>query len=275
MEEKKNILIVEDEKNIRSLLRMILEEDNYNVIEAENGKNALEIAKLQDFDMIFTDVRMPVMDGLTFLASLKKIKPDIPVALLTSFDSAKYATEALKSGAFTFCTKPININEVKRVARKGIELRRLSEDISVIRQHMMKSISFKFPSDKKFINGVLAETGKMMRESAVNEDILSMVRNALDAAVTNAIIHGNKENAEKFVSVLFEVHPDSIHARIEDEGDGFDHKSKMKIDESMVLSEKSGKGLFIISCNMDSIFFNDKGNSLDISKRLFASNSGS
>ncbi|GEM_PF-4981570 len=76
------------------------------------------------------------MDGLTLLTHVRKLKPDIPVALLTSFDSAKYATEALRLGAFTFCTKPVNVEEVKRVAKKGIELRRMKEDIGKIIPYM-------------------------------------------------------------------------------------------------------------------------------------------
>lgn len=267
---QKNILIVEDTANIRRLVKLLLEEEGYNVIEAENGKNGLDLIKLQDFDMIFTDVRMPVMDGLTFLGQVMKVAPDIPVALLTSFDSAQYATEALRLGAFSFCTKPVNVNEVKRVAKKGIELRRIKEAVSKIKPYTRKSLQFTIPSKTELIPGLTSETVKMMKADGLSDDIITMVRTALMEAVENAVIHGNKEDEKKNVEIAFNMVAESIEISVTDTGAGFDHKTALAADDTQIVTTCGGKGVFIIQCNMDKVVYNESGNSVMMTKKIHA-----
>ncbi len=274
MEEKKNILIIDDDVTIRNLARKILEDENYNIFEAENGKNALEIIKYQDFDMIFCDIMMPVMDGITFLSKLQEIRKDIPVAVLTMVDSVECTIGAMKFGAFAFCTKPINVKEIKRIAQKGIELKKSFTDKISIKPFMAYSIIFKIPSNKSYLNGILDEIVKLLRDNHLNEDFTAMIKNAINEAVLNAIIHGNQEDNTKMVIIKFELSFELIKVLVIDSGNGFDHKTRIStcINDVNMINDETGKGIFIMTCNMDEVLYNHKGNIVRMIKKINPSN---
>lgn len=111
---KATVLLVEDNKPLRKFMKNLLKED-YNILEAENGKKALEIAINKSPDLIVSDVIMPVMVGTELCASIKKDvrTSHIPIILLTSRTSLVYKIEGLESGADDYISKPFDINEFK------------------------------------------------------------------------------------------------------------------------------------------------------------------
>jgi DNA-binding NtrC family response regulator len=116
------ILIVEDERNMRRVLRGLLEREGYAVREAPDGGAALR-ERLEELDLVLTDLKMPHMNGLELLAELRHRDPRLPVVLLTAFGTVGSAVEALKQGALDYLTKPFDPEELLRAVAKGARLR--------------------------------------------------------------------------------------------------------------------------------------------------------
>jgi DNA-binding NtrC family response regulator len=106
------ILIIDDERAIRRALREILEFEEFEVVEAENGKEGFEKASLTSFDMIFCDIKMPLMDGMEVLDELLKAKIDTPVIMISGHGNVETAVQAIKKGAFDFIEKPLDLNRI-------------------------------------------------------------------------------------------------------------------------------------------------------------------
>lgn len=117
-----NILICDDEADIRSALKIYLSGEEYNIIEAENGAQALEIIGSSNIHLLLMDIMMPVMDGITALAKLRGQNINIPVILLTAKSRDVDMVFGLNSGADDYITKPFNPVEV--IARVKSQLRR-------------------------------------------------------------------------------------------------------------------------------------------------------
>ena len=106
------ILIIDDERAIRRALREILEFEEFEVVEAENGKEGFEKASSTSFDMIFCDIKMPLMDGMEVLDKLLKAKIDTPVIMISGHGNVETAVQAIKKGAFDFIEKPLDLNRI-------------------------------------------------------------------------------------------------------------------------------------------------------------------
>ncbi|SNQ61597.1 sigma-54-dependent transcriptional regulator [Candidatus Methanoperedens nitratireducens] len=114
----KNILIIEDEKEIRDGLVEVLEDAGFAVDSADNGEQGLEKIAKKDFDIVVTDLIMPVVGGMEVLRETKHIKPRTRVILITAFATVDNAVEAMKAGASDYITKPFRIDEVQTKIRK-------------------------------------------------------------------------------------------------------------------------------------------------------------
>ncbi len=138
--QSKLILVVDDEENIRELLRESLEDDGYRINVAKNGQEAVEKVRALNPDTVLMDVKMPVMSGMDAFLKIKEFQPDLPVIFLTAFGSSDLAISAMKCGAYDYLTKPFDIEEVRIKVKRALELRELSsmsgrvhpDDISVI-----------------------------------------------------------------------------------------------------------------------------------------------
>lgn len=153
-------MIVEDEKMIRKGIKVLLEEvlTGFQVIwEAENGKKANQIINIEVPDIIFTDIRMPEMDGLEFIGILKNKLPDVPVIIISGYDDFTYVRKAFKYGVRDYLLKPIKQSELVSVL-KGLDNQTGSsltmEDPVVIRNikglienHLEDDLSLRFISN--------------------------------------------------------------------------------------------------------------------------------
>ena len=109
----KHLLVVDDEKNMRDLLKEYLNEYGYEVTCAANGQDALQIYKQGDFDIVLSDLFMEPMDGLELLNNIKEINPDALFIMITGYPSIQSSIEVMKKGARDYITKPFNIDEIK------------------------------------------------------------------------------------------------------------------------------------------------------------------
>ena len=114
------ILIIDDERAIRRALREILEFENFEVDEAENGKEGLEKAKAELYDIIFCDIKMPLMDGMEVLEAFREEKIDSPVIMISGHGNIDTAVQAIKMGAFDFIEKPFESKKLIHIIEKNL-----------------------------------------------------------------------------------------------------------------------------------------------------------
>lgn len=122
---KYNVMIVDDEKNIREGLGQALELDGYNILLAADGKEAQKKISSNDIDLIITDLRMPGMSGAELLKHIVSTYPTIPVIILTGHGTIENAVNAMRDGAYDFLTKPINLDRLSLLVKRALSSREL------------------------------------------------------------------------------------------------------------------------------------------------------
>jgi len=122
---KLQILVVDDDKRILSLLKSLLAEENDSVTTCHNGLDAIQICRERKFDIVITDLMMPGANGIDVLREVRKIYPDTLVLLITGFASIETAVQAIREGAYDYITKPFKLEEIKIVVRNAGERIRL------------------------------------------------------------------------------------------------------------------------------------------------------
>ena len=128
------ISVADDERAIRRALREILEFEEFEVDEAENGKQGLDKAKSENYDIIFCDIKMPEMDGMEVLDGLQKAKVDTPVIMISGHGNIETAVQAIKKGAFDFIEKPLDLNRILVTIRNANDKTVLIEERKVLKK---------------------------------------------------------------------------------------------------------------------------------------------
>lgn len=123
MEEKTSILIVDDNVSLCKTMSFVLERKGYATITAKNGPEAIENVKERPFDMIFMDIKMPLMDGVETYKNIKKIRPEAVVMMMTAYAVEDLVQEALKAGAYGVIYKPLDIDKVVTHIEKVMEIK--------------------------------------------------------------------------------------------------------------------------------------------------------
>ncbi len=132
------ILIIDDERSIRSVLSEILVFEGYQVLEAENGKEGLALLLNDSFDLVFCDVKMPVMDGIELLEALSKNQISVPMIMISGHGTIDTAVEAIRKGAFDFIEKPLDLNRILITLRNVKERNQLVEETVVLRKTLKR-----------------------------------------------------------------------------------------------------------------------------------------
>ncbi len=132
------ILIIDDERSIRRALREILEFENFEVDEAEDGLEGLEKAKSHGYDIIFCDIKMPKMDGMEVLTELQKEKVESPIIMISGHGNIETAVEAIKKGAFDFIEKPLDLNRILVTIRNANDKQTLVEETKVLKKTVQR-----------------------------------------------------------------------------------------------------------------------------------------
>lgn len=135
------VLIVDDERNIRSGLSIAFEDEDFDTLEAENGEVAWNIINKKSVDLVITDLRMPVLSGYDLLKRISSTFPTLPVIVLTGHGTIEDAVKAMQDGAIDFFTKPVDLDHIILTARKALQNskileqnRRLTEEITTLKQ---------------------------------------------------------------------------------------------------------------------------------------------
>lgn len=141
------LLIIDDERGIRNTLKEILADEGHEVDVAENGKQGLEMAQAKAYDLIFSDIKMPEMDGMELLGQLKKPTPDpslkggedaepieTPIVMISGHGDVETAVQALKMGAYDFLLKPLDLNRILITTKNALESKNLKQETKQLRK---------------------------------------------------------------------------------------------------------------------------------------------
>jgi two-component system response regulator AtoC len=121
------VLVVDDELNMRLVLKAMLKKEGYDVVTAADGLEALKILKEEKIAVVATDLKMPGLDGMGLLGRIMQDDPSLPVIILTAYGTVANAVDALKKGAFDYLTKPFEQDELKTIVLKAVKTRLISD----------------------------------------------------------------------------------------------------------------------------------------------------
>ncbi len=135
------ILIIEDEAAIRRVLVKILaeESDTYQVEDVEDGIQGLEKIKSEDYDLVLCDIKMPKMDGVEVLEAIKKIKPEIPVVMISGHGDLETAVNTMRLGAFDYISKPPDLNRLLNTVRNAVDKKQLVVENKILKKRVSKN----------------------------------------------------------------------------------------------------------------------------------------
>ncbi len=128
------VLIIDDERPIRSTLREILEYEKLDIEEAEDGKKGMELFLKSDFDVVLCDIKMPGMDGVEVLERMQASKPDVPVIMISGHGTIETAVDSLKKGAYDYISKPPDLNRLLVSVRNALDRKVLVKEAKVLKK---------------------------------------------------------------------------------------------------------------------------------------------
>ena len=181
MTKKERILVVDDDPIARKALRRILKNKDYEVKTAASGEAALNILDKEEFDLVLTDLIMESVDGLEVLSRVKKANPDTEVIIMTGYGSVNSAIEAVKKQAFHYIEKPLRPDEVRHLAARALEKKRLNIEVSELRKKVdsgFKNIIGKSPTMikiKRIIRQIAASDSNVLitGESGTGKELIA------------------------------------------------------------------------------------------------------
>ena len=184
------ILIIDDERAIRRALREILEFEEFDVEEAENGKEGLDKAKSGGFDIIFCDIKMPEMDGLEVLDGLLAEKVETPVIMISGHGNIDTAVQAIKKGAFDFIEKPLDLNRILVTIRNAKDKTVLIEEKMVLKKTVK---SFKGSSIIGETDGIIHIKEMIEKVAPSDARVLVTGENGTGKELVARSLHDNSE----------------------------------------------------------------------------------
>lgn len=205
------ILVIDDERAIRNTLKEILEFEGYAVDVAENGRVGLDMALATKYDLIYTDIKMPEMDGMEVLQAYRKNiqeqgSEEAPVVMISGHGTVETAVEALKSGAYDFIVKPLDLNRLLLTTSRALEHKSLVQETKVLRKKI--SARNKMIGESTAINRVREIIEKVAPTEA---RVMITGANGTGKEVVAHLIHENSQRAKK---VMVEVNCAAIPSEL-------------------------------------------------------------
>jgi two-component system nitrogen regulation response regulator NtrX len=133
------ILVIDDQQSIRKTLKEILEYENFEIDEAEDGQKGLDMARKNGYDVILCDIKMPKLDGIEFLDKIMAEGSDIPVIMISGHGNIDTAVEAIKKGAYDYIAKPIDLNRLLVTVRNALEKKSLVVETKQLKKKVSKN----------------------------------------------------------------------------------------------------------------------------------------
>jgi two-component system NtrC family response regulator len=177
------IMIVDDEKNYPLILSAILEEEGFESLTANSGREALDILKHSDVDLVLTDMKMPSMDGIELLEHIKTADPELPVIMMTAHGTVDKAVEAMQKGAYSYVLKPFDNERLVLYVNKAIAMYRVVKENRRLRDAVESQYSF----------------GNIIGKSKAMQDVFEIIRKVAPANAT-VLIEGESGTGKELVA---------------------------------------------------------------------------
>ncbi|WP_298392382.1 sigma-54 dependent transcriptional regulator [Flavobacterium sp.] len=202
------ILIIEDEASIRRVLTKILSEENdtYQVEEAEDGVQGLEKIKNSDYDLVLCDIKMPKMDGEELLEAVKKIKPEIPIVMISGHGDMETAINTMRLGAFDYISKPPDLNRLLNTVRNALDKKQLVVENKILKKKVSKN--YEMIGNSEPINHI-----KQMIEKVAPTDARVLITGP-NGTGKELVAHQLHENSERAAFPLIEVNCAAIPSEL-------------------------------------------------------------
>ena len=198
---KIRVLIVEDEEQIRWMLRRRFEERDYEIVDANCGQAALAELGTGVFDVVLLDYRLPDMTGLDVLRAAREVDPDMIIIMMTAYSSVETAVEAIKLGAFNYITKPFQTSQLMTTIDQALETTQLRREVRELRQQMKQefgidSIIGRHPSMLR-----LFETVQRVSRTGVSTIFIRGETGTGKDLVARVIHHNSERAANAFINI--------------------------------------------------------------------------
>lgn len=180
---KYKILVMDDEENVRDVLKRVLEKEGFEVRTAENGQKGLALLEADPCDLVLADIKMPVMDGMEFLENVKEREIKSIIIMMSAFGTIKTVIKAVKKGAYYYVSKPFDIDEILVVIKKALDERTLREENERLKKEVERKYSFE---------GIIGRSKSM-------EEVFSLVEKGRDYNVA-VLITGDSGTGKELVA---------------------------------------------------------------------------
>ncbi len=290
-----NILVIDDNAQVRKMLSSYLAKNGHTVDIANDGKQGLDLIEQphNSYDLIFTDIKMPVMNGLELLEKIRTKELDVPVIIMTGYAVIELTLKAFKLGAYDFLTKPFEFKPLLATLDKIESLKADKQEMINVSKFYRSKIQFSIPSQTKYIKSLVPTIQSHYKYlcELYRQDIHG-IASCLFETIKNAIVYGNlglepamkKDLPEEFNDMIIQREADSHYSEkkvtvraefdqhklvfeIEDEGMGFDRGTLPDFSVPITVMPEN-RGLFIVHSNMDEVSWNDNGNCIRMVKYL-------
>jgi serine/threonine-protein kinase RsbW len=261
--EKRRILIVDNNDELRVLLEQALGRLGHDVVVTGERAKALRRDDLDSFDLIISDLSEAEINGEPISELHRK-------HLVTELNGQKNGAgiiKAFKMGAANYRRLPYDRDELRQIVEQTLANKlRYVDDTSAF-SHVHEKIEFELPSDLGLMNGVLEYLQERVAKLGLIRPERSNLFVALDEAFVNAVKHGNKNDLTKLVKITAELSPKEASFTVEDEGEGFDIREIPNPCDPENLFRSSGRGVLLIYNIMDEVEYNAQGNRVKMVKR--------
>ena len=189
--QKSQILIVDDDKTHRNMLKTLLNKWGYALAQADDGQTAIDMVTEKAYDLVLMDIKMIKVSGLVALKEIKKINPAIPVIIMTAFSSIDTAVEALKNGAYDYLTKPFDFDKLKITILRSLEHTQLKKENFLLKETLGKNFD---------CNNIIGKNKKMQK----------LIQTISQVAKTDATVLINGESGTGKELIAGAIHYNSL-----------------------------------------------------------------
>lgn len=206
---KTRVLIVDDEQKMRRILQIILGNQRYDIDLAQDGIEALNFFRRQQYDLVITDLKMPRMNGMELIDAIHRDKPDIPVIVITAHGSVESAVKAMKSGAYDYITKPFENEEIRIIVSKAVAYSRLKYENQYLREALGAKYGFDhFIGDSEQIRNVCKLAAQVAKTPST---VLITGESGTGKELLARLIHFNSpRSARPFIAFNCGALPDTL-----------------------------------------------------------------
>ncbi len=186
------ILIIDDERSIRNVFKEVLEFEGYVVEPAENGKVGLEKLLTGNYDLAYSDIKMPEMDGIELLDALQKAESETPIVMISGHGNIETAVECIRKGAFDFIEKPLDINRLLITTKNALDKKKLVQETKVLKRKVSKKHQMVGESE-----GIRHVRSLIERVAPTEARVLITGENGTGKEIVARLIHEQSNRAQK------------------------------------------------------------------------------